>query len=67
MGVMTVTAGDTGGKHLALLERAIVIDLVAHLPVRMVEPGSEEGDGVRVGQGLARRPVLGKFTTSRVA
>ena len=35
--IVAVAAGDAGGEHLALLERAVVVDLVAHLPVGVIE------------------------------
>ena len=39
--LMAVAAGDAGCEHLALLERAVVVDLVAHLSVRLVETPGE--------------------------
>src|SRR3954468_9824447 len=38
MRLMAVAAGHAGCEHLALLEGAVVVDLVQHLPIRMVEP-----------------------------
>ena len=38
--LVAVAAGDAGREHLALLERAVVVDLVEHLPVGMVEPAA---------------------------
>src|SRR6266571_4862326 len=67
MWFVAIAAGDTRRKHLALLERAVIIDLIEHLPVRMVEPASKGGNDVRVGQRLTRDPVLGKFAAARVA
>ena len=36
MGFMAIAAGDTGREHPALLERAIIVHLIAHLPVGMI-------------------------------
>jgi hypothetical protein len=66
MGVKTIAACDAGREHLALLERTVIVLLVAHLPVRMIKPASKERDGVRVGQGLSRHPVFRKFAASRM-
>ena len=46
--LVAVAAGNARGKHLALLERAVVVDLVAHLPVRFVETAGKRRDRVRV-------------------
>ena len=35
--IVTVAAGDALGEHLALLERAVVVDLILHLPVGEIE------------------------------
>ena len=37
MRLVAIAAGDAGREHLALLERAVVVDLVEHLPVGMIE------------------------------
>ena len=34
-------ASDTRRKHLALLERAVIVDFVLHLPVGVIEPAAE--------------------------
>ena len=65
--LVAIAAGDAGREHLALLERAVVVDLVQHLPVGMIEPARERRDDVRVGQRPARNPVLGEFAAARVA
>src|SRR5580700_3872045 len=67
MRFVAVAAGHPGRKHLALLERAVIVDFVEHLPVGMIEPASDNGDHVRVGQGLSWNPVLREFSASRVA
>ena len=67
MRLVAIAAGDAGGEHLALLERAVIVDLVEHLPVGVIEPACERRDDVRVGQRPARHPVLGKFAAAGVA
>ena len=37
MRIVAIAAGDAGREHLALLERAVIVDLVEHLPVGMIE------------------------------
>ena len=64
--LVTVAAGDAGREHPALLERAVVVDLVQHLPVGTVEPARERRDGMRVRERAARHPLLGKFAAARV-
>ena len=39
--LVTIAAGDAGREHPALLERAVVVDLVQHLPVGTVEPARQ--------------------------
>jgi hypothetical protein len=39
--LVTIAAGDAGREHLALLERAVFVDLVLHLPVGLVETAGE--------------------------
>jgi hypothetical protein len=58
MRLMAVAAGDSGREHLALLERAVVVDFVQHLPVDMVEPAGERRDPMRVRQPSPRDPLL---------
>ena len=67
MGFVTIAASHSGCEHLALLERAVIVDLVEHLPVGMVKPADEGGDRVSIGQWLSRYPVLRKFPASRMA
>ena len=59
--LVAIAAGDAGREHLALLERAVVVDLVEHLPVGMIEPAAERRDRVRVRQPPARQPILGEL------
>ena len=42
--LVAVAAGDAGREHLALLERAVVVDLVEHLPVGLIQPAVERRD-----------------------
>src|SRR5262249_26070939 len=56
-----------GGEHPALLEGAVVVDLVEHLSVGVIEPARKRRDDVRVGQGAAGNPVFGKHAAPGVA
>src|SRR5215472_14087031 len=67
VGLMAIAAGDAGREHLALLERAIIVDLIQHLPVGMVKATAERRDNMGVGQPLAGHPILGKLATSCMA
>ena len=67
MRLMAVAARHAGRKHLALLERAVIVDLVAHLPIGIVEPACKRRDDVGVRQGSTRQPCLGKFAAPRMA
>ena len=67
MGFMTIAAGDACRKHLALLERTVIVHLISHLAVGMIQATSKERDGVRVGQGLSRHPFFRKFAASGMA
>src|SRR5260221_12965085 len=67
MGFVAIAAGHAGREHLALLKRAIIVDLVKHLSVRVIKPANEERDGVSVGQWLSRDPVFRKLAASRMA
>src|SRR5262249_13184876 len=49
------------------LERAVIVALVAHLPVGMIEPARQPRDDVRVGQRAAGNPILGKLAAARMA
>src|ERR1700758_2581630 len=65
--LVAIAAGDTGSEHLALLERAVIIDLVKHLPIRMIERGDKRRDDMRIGQPLAGNPGLGELAAPRMA
>src|SRR5262249_34411236 len=65
--LVAITANDASPERLALFERAIVINLIEHLPVRMKEPLHERLDDMCVGKPPARNPVLGKFAAPCMA
>jgi hypothetical protein len=65
--IMAIAAGDAGREHLALLERSVIVDLVAHLPVRMIEPARQRRDDVRISEPPAGHPFLGELAAARVA
>jgi hypothetical protein len=67
VGLMAIAAGDASSEHLALLERAVIIDLVEHLPVSIIEPAGERRDDMSVRQPPAGNPIPGKFSASRMA
>src|SRR4051794_20999532 len=64
--LVTIAASDAGREHPALLERAVVVDLVHHLPVSTVEPARERRDGMRIRERAPWRPLLGKLAAARV-
>ena len=64
--LVAIAAGDAGREHPALLERAVVVDLVQHLPVGTVEPARERRDGMRVRERAPGHPLLGKLAAARV-
>src|SRR5262249_8924205 len=63
MRLMAITAGYAGGKHLALLERAIVVDLIKHLAVGLIDAATDRRNGMRLRQPSTRQPVLGELST----
>ncbi len=65
--VMAVAAGHALGEHLALAERAVFIDLVLDLAVRVIEAALEQRDEMRVGERPVRQPVLRQLGAARVA
>src|SRR5262249_24231423 len=65
-GLVAIAAGDAGREHLALLERAVIVDLVAHLTVGMIEPARARGGDVGVRQRAAGHPILGKCAAAGV-
>ena len=46
--LVAIPAGDAGREHLALLERTVIVDFIAHLSVGIVESTREWRDDVRV-------------------
>ena len=44
MRIVTIAAGHACREHPALLERAVIVDLVEHLSVGMVEPTGVRGE-----------------------
>ena len=56
--IVAVAAGDALGEHLALLERAVIVDFILHLPVGEIEAAGERRDDMRVRQPLAGDPIL---------
>jgi hypothetical protein len=65
--VVAIATGDARGEHLALLERAVIIDLVEHLTVGRIKPSAKECYGMRVGEPLAGDPILRELTAACVA
>ena len=55
MRLMAIAAGDAGREHLALLEWAVVVDLVQHLPVGFIEAATYGRNGVGIRQPPTRR------------
>src|SRR4051812_15430909 len=64
--LMAVAGGDARREHPALLERAVVIDLVEHLPIGVIEPAAKRRDPMRVREPLARNPILGERAPTRM-
>src|SRR5262249_48299957 len=58
--------GNAGGEHLALLERAVVVDLVEHLPVGLIKAPANRRNGVCFRQPFTRQPVFRKLTSTRM-
>src|SRR5271170_5989784 len=67
MRVVAIAAGNARRKHLALLERAVIVDFVLHLPIGVIEPVAELRDGVRIRQWPPRDPILGEFGPAGMA
>jgi hypothetical protein len=65
--IVTIAAGDAGRVHPALLERAVIIDLIEHLPVRLVESLCQRRDEMRVGKRPSGHPIFGDQPATRVA
>ena len=65
--VVAVGAGDALRVHAALQERAVVVDLVAHLPVGVVEIRLEQRDTIGVAERRAGMPGVVELAAPRVA
>src|SRR5262249_27401062 len=65
--LVAVAAGDAGREHLALLERAVIVDLVLHLAIGVIEPAREGRDQMRVRKPPPGNPVLGELAATRMA
>src|SRR5215471_13836636 len=65
--LVAIAAGHAPREHLALLERAIIVDFVAHLSVGVIDPARQPRDDMRLGQRAPRRPILGKLAAARMA
>ncbi len=65
--LVAIAAGDTRREHLALLERAVVVDLVQHLPVGLIKSLTYRRDCVRLGKPSARSPCFGELAAASVA
>ncbi len=65
--LVAVAAGHAGREHAALLERAVIVDLVAHLTVGDIEPARQRRHHMGVGQRAPRHPVFGEFAAARMA
>src|SRR5262249_8746299 len=65
--LVAVAAGDAGREHLALLERAVIVDLVLHLAVGVIEPAREGRDQMGVRKPPPGNPVLGELAAAGLA
>src|SRR6516225_3777947 len=65
--LVAVAAGDAGREHLALLERAVIVDLVLHLAIGVIEPAREGRDQMRVRKPSPGNPVLGELAATGMA
>ena len=52
--LVAIAAGDADRKHLALLERSVVVDFVEHLPIGVIETACDRRNNVGVRQGQSR-------------
>ena len=59
MRLVAIRADDALGVHPALKERAVVVDLVAHLAVVVVQPLLQQREAMAVGERLAVHLVVG--------
>src|SRR5262245_38677155 len=66
MRLVAIAAGHARREHLALLERAVVVDLVPHLPVGVVKTVAYRRDHMCVGQPSTRNPCFGGLAAASV-
>ena len=66
MRLVAITTGHASGKHLALLEDAIIVNLIAHLPIGIVQAAGERTNDMGVRKRSSRYPILGKFAAAGV-
>src|SRR5262249_30259064 len=62
-----VAAVHARREHLALLERPVIIDFVAHLAVGVIEPAGKRRDGMRFGQPPPGHPILRELAATGMA
>jgi hypothetical protein len=48
MGIVTIAAGHACREHPALLERAVIVDLIKHLAISVIEPARERRNGMSI-------------------
>src|SRR5215510_12350853 len=65
--LVAIAAGNAGSEHLALLERAVIVDLILHLTVVVIEPAREGRDQMRVRKPPPGSPVLGELAPTGMA
>src|SRR5262245_31075880 len=67
MRLMAVATGNPTGEHFALLERAVIVDLIAHLAVGVIETPTQRRDAVSIGKPLSGYPILRDGAAARMA
>src|SRR5262249_31658145 len=65
--LVAVPAGAAGQENPALLERAVIVDLVLHLAVGVIEPAREGRDQMGVRKPPPGNPVLGELAAAGMA
>ena len=65
--LMAVTAGDACRVHAALQERRVVVDLVAHLPVHVVQPRLQQGGPEGIEQGVPGAVLVAELAAACMA
>ena len=65
--IVTIAARHARGEHAALLERAVVENLVVHLPGGIIEPARQVRHRMGVRQPASWNPVLRELPASRMA